>query len=130
MNKQWIYRNGEKPFSVTEIEGTDGQVRYASITKDNTLKGHYPGGQISNLCKSDHDLTPYEPYADFKIDDKVNAWNCARNGIVTSGHFAGLNSEGSPTTFYMGGTSFTRNCLDRCVWNFCEKAKKEDKQHE
>jgi hypothetical protein len=60
MSKQWIYRNGQIPFSVTEIEGTDGQVRYASITKDNTLKGHYPGGQHSNLCKSDHDLIPYK----------------------------------------------------------------------
>jgi hypothetical protein len=60
MNKQWIYRNGQHPFSVTEIEGTNGQVRYASITKDNTLKGHYPGGQNSNLFKSGYDLIPYK----------------------------------------------------------------------
>jgi hypothetical protein len=26
MNKQWIYRNGEKPFSVTEIKTPNGEI--------------------------------------------------------------------------------------------------------
>ena len=132
MSKQWIYRNGDKPFSVTEIVMTDGEVCYVSVTENEGIFIHQPDGKIMIRSCSVYDLIPYEPYSDYEINDNVHCWNDKGNGIVTSGHFAGLNNEGRPTTFTMGGTSFTRHSLDRYVWNFCEKAfcekaKKEDK---
>jgi hypothetical protein len=126
MNKQWIYRNGERPFSVTEIVMPYDQLRYVSVTNNEVLRTHYSDGQVMvNSCNI-HDLIPYEPYADFKIDDKVNTWD-DENGEVGCGHFAGLDKHGKATTFYNGGTSFTRHATQRYSWNFCEKANKEDK---
>jgi hypothetical protein len=126
MNKQWIYRNGQIPFSVTEIVMTDGEVCYVSVTEYEGIFIHQPDGKIMIRSCSVYDLIPYDPYADFKIDDKVNTWD-DDNGEVGCGHFAGLDKHGKATTFYNGGTSFTRHSTQRYSWNFCEKAKKEDK---
>jgi hypothetical protein len=123
MNKQWIYRNGDKPFSVTEIKMPNGSTQYTSVTKEGGMRWHSNDGEGFD---HKHDLIPYEPYADFKIDDEVHCWN-DENGIVTSAHFSGLNSKGRPTTFTMGGTSFTRHSLQVNAWIFCEKADREDK---
>jgi hypothetical protein len=130
MNKQWIYRNGEKPFSVTEIELPDGEVQYVSISKAGDMRLSGSDGAVFNGSNK-LDLIPYEPYADFKIDDKVNGWD-DDDGDILSGHFAGLTTDGKPTIFHNGGTSFTRHPTQRSSWNFCEKAfcdkaKKEDK---
>jgi hypothetical protein len=123
MNKQWIYRNGEKHFSVTEIKMPNGSRQYTSVTKEGGMRWHSNDGEGFD---HKHDLIPYEPYADFKIDDKVYSWD-DENGEVGCGHFAGLTADGKPTTFRDGGTSFTRHHLERFEWNFCEKANKEDK---
>jgi hypothetical protein len=126
MNNQWMYRNGERPFSVTEIYAPAGYHQYVSVNDDSCMRIHDTDG-TAFIGSSLYDLIPYEPYADFKINDEVHCWNDAGNGIITSGHFAGLNSEGRPTAFTMGGTSFTRHSLQVNAWFFCEKAKKEDK---
>jgi hypothetical protein len=126
MNKQWIYRNGQIPFSVTEIVMTDGEVCYVSVTENEGIFIHQPDGKIMIRSCSVYDLIPYEPYSDYVIDDKVYG-RYIENEKPTAGHFAGLNSDGKPTTFNFGGTSFTRHYRLVDTWNFCEKAKKEDK---
>jgi hypothetical protein len=130
MNKQWIYRNGDKPFSVTEIAMPDGSMCFTSVQVQGFLRFHYGTGKVLEGSR-DLDLFPYEPYADFKIDDKVNVWD-DEDDLVTSGHFAGVNKNGQPATFTNGRTSFTGSGTNS--WNFCEKAfcekraPKEDKQ--
>jgi hypothetical protein len=126
MNKQWIYRNGDKPFSVTEIVMTDGEVCYVSVTENEGIFIHQPDGKIMIRSSSVYDLIPYEPYSDYEIDDEVNCWDISED-IKQLGHFGGLSNNGKPTAFFDGGTSFTKNKFERNEWNFCEKAKKEDK---
>jgi hypothetical protein len=126
MNKQWIYRNGDKPFSVTEIVMPDGSMCFTSVHVQGFLMLHYGSGKVLEVGR-DLDLIPYEPYSDYVIDDKVNMSD-VENCSIGSGHFAGLTDDGKPTTFRDGGTSFTRKPRDRWEWNFCEKAApKEDK---
>jgi hypothetical protein len=125
MNKQWIYRKGEKPFSVTEIYAPNGDMKHISISKDNRMITHNKNGLILEDFGGAYDLIPYDPYADFKIDDKVYVKDAEHDNNPMPGHFAGLNENGQPTTFLGGCTSFT--CSGTIRWNFCEKADREDK---
>ena len=124
MNKQWIYRNGDKPFSVTEIAMPDGSMCLTSVQVQGFLRFHYSTGKVLEGSR-DLDLFPYEPYADFKIDDEVYVKDTAHQYQQICGHFAGVNGNGQPTTFVDGRTSFTEKETVR--WNYCEKANKEDK---
>jgi hypothetical protein len=124
MNKQWIYRNGEKPFSVTEIELPNGNVRLLSVSNNGVLRDYFCDGLQKQLLIHEYDLIPYEPYADFKIDDKVYVWDF-KGGVKMAAHWSGLNQNGQPTVFLGGCTSFTEHGTNS--WNFCEKANKEDK---
>jgi hypothetical protein len=126
MIKQWIYRNGDKPFSVTEIVMPGGEMRYVSATKSHGLRTHRTDGSILAHGYNELDLIPYEPYADFKIDDKVNVTDFKDNDPIQA-HWSGLDENGRPTTFTNGGTSFTRSKEETIYWKFCEKANKEDK---
>ena len=119
MNKQWIYRNGEKPFSVTEIIAPGGYVQYVSMSIDNQMRNHLTDGKTYIGCCG-YDIIPYEPYIDYEINDQVYGRHI-ENEKTTAGHFAGLNSDGKPTTFHNGGTSFTRHSLSVDTWSFCEK---------
>jgi hypothetical protein len=125
MNKQWIYRNGEKPFSVIEITSPEGRLFYVSMSFYGMAHFHNHDGTSNCYCANRRDLIPYEPYADFKIDDKVYVKDTAHQYQQICGHFAGVNENGQPTTFINGRTSFTG--AEAVRWNFCEKAKKEDK---
>jgi hypothetical protein len=124
MSKQWIYRNGDKPFSVTEIVMPDGSMCLTSVQVQGFLRFHYGTGKVLEGSR-DLDLFPYEPYADFKIDDEVYVRDNI-DGMEHARHFAGVTSMGLPTTFINGLTSFTGN-NQKNTWNFCEKANKEDK---
>jgi hypothetical protein len=127
MIKQWIYRNGDKPFSVTEIVMPDDDTVLLSVSKIGVIRNHFSGG--IEICSEDnqYDLIPYEPYADFKIDDEVYVTDF-KDGISQPAYWAGLDKHGKATAFIKGGTSFTRNKGDVNSWNFCEKrAPKEDK---
>jgi hypothetical protein len=119
MNKQWIYRNGETPFSVTEIVMPDGSMCLTSVQVQGFLRFHYGTGKVLEGSR-DLDLFPYEPYSEYEINDQVHGRHI-ENEKFTAGHFAGLNSEGKPTTFNFGGTSFTRHSRQVDTWNFCEK---------
>jgi hypothetical protein len=128
MNKQWIYRNGDKPFSVTEIVMPDGSMCFTSVHVQGFLMLHYSNGEVLRVNR-DLDLIPYEPYSDFKIDDEVYVYDDDDGDEFTkeAAHFAGIDKEGNPTAFRNGGTSFTRNPLEIDSWDHCEKANKEDK---
>ena len=126
MNKQWIYRNGEKPFSVTEIELPSGQVRYVSVTCTDSLRTHGSDGRAPPMSCCDHDLIPYEPYSEYVIDDVVYVGDFKDDELMPA-HWSGLDENGKPTTFINGGTSFTRSKEETIYWKFCEKANKEDK---
>jgi hypothetical protein len=127
MNKQWIYRNGDKPFSVTEVTSPEGRLFYVSMSLNGSVHLHNHDGTASFYGNSDKQLIPYEPYADFEINDKVYGRDDELDDSE-GGHFAGLTDDGRPTTFHNGGTSFTRYPHQRTAWNFCEKiAPKEDK---
>jgi hypothetical protein len=126
MNKQWIYRNGEKPFSVTEIYAPNGDMKHISISRDNRMTTHNKNGLILEDFGTAYDLIPCEPYADFKIDDEVYVTDF-KDGDPIQAHWSGLDEDGKPTTFINGGTSFTRSKEETIYWKFCEKAKKEDK---
>jgi hypothetical protein len=125
MNKQWIYRNGDRPFSVTEIEIPNGNVRLLSVSNNGVLRDYFCDGRQRQLESHEYDLIPYEPYSDFKIDDKVYVKDTAHQYQQICGHFAGVNENGQPTTFINGRTSFTG--AEAVRWNFCEKADREDK---
>jgi hypothetical protein len=125
MNKQWIYRNGEKPFSVTEIKSPFGASFYISMSSGGTLHNHFTSG-INMGVITIYDLIPYEPYADFNIDDEVYVKDTEEDNNPLPAHFARLDKDGKPTVFSHGCTSFTASNLT-LAWNFCEKANKEDK---
>jgi hypothetical protein len=129
MNKQWIYRNGDKPFSVTEIELPSGKLQYISVSELGGLRVHSSKGVVftgnGNFDLHSYDLIPYEPYSAFKIDDEVYVKDTAHQYQQICGHFAGVNGNGQPTTFVGGRTSFTEK--ETVHWLYCEKANKEDK---
>jgi hypothetical protein len=123
MSKQWIYRNGDKPFSVTEIVMLNGEVQYVSVSNANTLRCHFTNGSEFNGCHSSHDLITYEPYSDFKIDDECYFMDSENNAMpILCGHWAGLDEHGKPTAFGEGKTSFTSNG-SRKSFNFSKKAR-------
>jgi hypothetical protein len=130
MNKQWIYRNGDKPFSVTEIELPDGSLCFASAQSQGFLRFHYSNGKVLGLGGNrDLDLFPYEPYGDYKNGDEVYVHD-GNNPIPTAAYFFGLDGEGRPLTYPSGTSPFTYVAEDGVMsaWDFCEKAApKEDK---
>jgi hypothetical protein len=121
MDKQWIYRNGDKPFSVTELELPNGEVQYVSVSNLGGMRFHPNNGKVFNGTGK-YDLIPYEPYNDYEIDDEVYASDY-ESGIGNPAHWAGLDEDGRPTTFIEGGTSFTRIEGETISWTFCKKAK-------
>ena len=125
MNKQWIYRNGDKPFSVTEIAMPDGSMCLTSVQVQGFLRFHYSTGKVLEGSR-ELDLFPYEPYADFKIDDEVYVKDYEEDNHPWPCHFAGLDEDGRPTVFCHGFSSFTTSG-QTVAFNFCEKANKEDK---
>jgi hypothetical protein len=126
MSKQWIYRNKNKPFSVTEILLPNGEIFLTSVHKTGAMIHHNPTGDRINYSGNHSlDLILYEPYKDYKIDDKVYCGDSV-NSISTAGHFSKVNKYGQPTTFINGRTSFTEK--ETVFWNYCEKAKSKDKQ--
>ena len=124
MIKQWIYRNGDKPFTVTEIAMPDGSMCFASVQVQGFLRFHYSTGKVLEGSR-DLDLFPYEPYSDYEIDDKVYVSDLKEDSDPLPAYFAGLSKTGNPTTFLDGRTSFTENTT--VPWLYCEKANKEDK---
>jgi len=75
-------------------------------------------GNYQIVGESCLDLIEINPYEDFKIDDKVLVWD-DKNSIKQRGHFAGIDENGNPNTWYNGQTSFIT--VHRSIWNFCEK---------
>lgn len=66
------------------------------------------------------DLIEVQPWDDFKIDDPVIV---SDNGLSWSKrYFAGVNSNGLPTAFNNGTTSFTvPHPTHITEWNYCKK---------
>ncbi|MFT6835097.1 MAG: hypothetical protein ACJA0H_001131, partial [Francisellaceae bacterium] len=98
MNKQWIYRNGEKPFSVTEIKKPrTNDFLFIAVDDDSYITHHNKNGLRLNVVGHDpFDLILYEPYADFKMDDKVNVTDF-KDGDPIPAHWSGLDENGRAT---------------------------------
>ncbi len=122
MSKQWTYRNGDKPFSVTEIVMTDGEVCYVSVTENEGIFIHQPDGKIMIRSCSVYDLIPYEPYRGYVVDDKVYVKDYEEDDQALPAHLAGLDKYGRPTVLTHGCTSFT-TFGETVAFNFCVKAK-------
>jgi hypothetical protein len=127
MNKQWIYRNGDKPFSVTEIKSPFGGVQYVSVSSNNGVRIHDVTGEGFAGVHGSFDLIPYEPYSDFKHGDKVYVHD--GDNLPIAAYFRGLNCSGDPLTYPNGTSPFTWRTLDGDMtpWDYCEKADKGDK---
>jgi hypothetical protein len=119
MNKQWRYRNGDKPFSVTEIEMPLGNINYISVSTIGLMRCHGVDGMVFD-CDGDYDLRSHEPYSAYVLDDKVYVTDYKDNIPITA-HWAGLDEHGNPSTFIEGGTSFTRMEGETVSWTYCEK---------
>jgi hypothetical protein len=130
MSKQWIYRNGNKPFGVTEIKKPrTNDFWIIAVDEDSYITHHSKNGLRLNVIGHDpFDLIPYEPYSDYKINDEVYGRDDERDEGKNA-HFARLSDDGRPQTFPGGLTSFTYRPLNcgLVTWNFCEKADKGDK---
>lgn len=81
---------------------------------------HY-GKTWCNDDKCNLDLIEVNPYADFKVDDKVIVWDDSV-GIKYRAYFAGVNEQGLPLTWDEGQTSWTTKgnynyttAYDNCV---------------
>lgn len=83
------------------------------------------GHEVSSGDTSPYDLIEVSPYEDFKIDDPVMVSN---NGTIWDKmHFAGVNSEGKPTAFRHGVTSWSSLHLSVPVsWKHCRKPTAEE----
>jgi hypothetical protein len=128
MNKQWIYRNGDEPFSVTQIEMPNGEIFLTSVTKAGAIFHHNPpGDRVNYSVDYSFDLIPYEPYSDYKNGDKVYVHD--GDNLPIAAYFRGLNASGDPLTYPNGTSPFTWRTLDGDMtpWDYCEKADKGDK---
>ena len=68
-NKQYKYRNGEKPWKI--ITGVPNRADHIlSIAKEGRLYWHYDDGSIG-LYESGYDLIEIQPFEDFKDGDPV-----------------------------------------------------------
>ena len=83
------------------------------------------GYQGSAGDTSSYDLIEVSPYEDFKIDDKVMVSN--NETFWVRAHFAGVNSEGLPTAFKRGATSWSSLHLSVPEsWKNCRKPTAEE----
>jgi hypothetical protein len=74
-------------------------------------------GKVWKNDESGNDLIEISPYSDFKIDDKVLAWD--DKSYKVKRYFAGISELGEPLTWKDGQTSFTTN--EKTAWENCEK---------
>jgi hypothetical protein len=72
--------------------------------------------------ESDLILEPEPSWSSIPIDAKVLVWN--NESVPSRGHFAGVNKNGKPTTWFEGQTSFTTHMCE--TWDDCELYKGEE----
>jgi hypothetical protein len=125
MNKQWIFRNGEKPFSVTETVMPLGTINHVSVSNTGGMRFHNPDGVVFN-GNVDFDLIPYEPYSDYENGNEVYVHD--GDDEPQAAYFFGLDKNGNPLTYPSGTSPFTWVAADGPMspWDYCYKAK-EDK---
>jgi hypothetical protein len=113
---------------VTEVTSPEGRLFYVSMSLNGSVHLHNHDGTASFYGNSDKQLIPYEPYSDYKNGDEVYAHD-GDNPIPAAAYFFGLDGEGRPLTYPRGTSPFTYVEEDGVVrtWDYCEKAKKEDK---
>lgn len=95
--------------AVTNSDGEEIIVQYS-------LNGNFN----DSGSKSNQDLIECTPWDDIKVDDPVLVRFFGTDWQKR--HFAGINSEGNPTTWKEGKTSWTtKNRNSVCAWDECKK---------
>ena len=75
---------------------------------------------LDGIAWSSHlQLIEINPYEHIKIDDRVLVWDNSTSEKCKR-HFAGVDSNGKPTTWYGGATSWSSLNSDYRVWDNCE----------
>jgi hypothetical protein len=111
-----------------KYETKDGRTVELAVIKNSSVYGFLDGismtkwsvygkFHIDNQCESDLDLIEVNPYADFKVDDKVIVWD---DGDFRrhKGYFAGVHESGKPMVWNYGATSWNakeKKGFDNCV---------------
>jgi hypothetical protein len=111
--KNYKYTNGTKPFSVTPISMPLGIFdAWVSVTPDGNLIVHNSNNLRAISSTPDvagkipaYNLVEIKPYDHIKINDPV--WVHREGDPVSAGHFAGVNTHGSPMVWRDGKTNHT-----------------------
>jgi hypothetical protein len=91
---------------ITHEDGQQETIRF-------TAEGFY-----NKAGTSENDLVEVNPYADFKVGDKVLV---SDNGVDwEKRYFSHVTDDGKPSTFY-GGSISRSNIAQTIGWNFCKK---------
>jgi len=108
LDKTYKTRSGSKViihaiYPYNEMQQVQGAIHYTNCTQMNSwsLDGRFHEGTTDS---SGLDLVEVSPYEDWKIDDKVIAWNVTEK---YRRYFAGLNEAGEPMVFRNGHTSWS-----------------------
>lgn len=118
MEKKYRTRDG-KPARVLCVDSGFKDHPVIAIISGNFIHSFTEDGFLhKDKCHYDIDLIEDTPYADFKIDEPVMVKD-AINQTWLRGHFAGVNSNGSPTVWAGGGTSWTA-CFTQ-YWEECRR---------
>ncbi len=85
------------------------------LMEEFTLDGKYYADGSSHP----YDLIEETPYNHLYIDDKVLV---SHDGVTwKKRHFAGVDTQGKPTTFTDGKTSFTAGTEGTATWRYCKR---------
>ena len=112
---KYKYRNGEIPFSVTEVETPTGR-HIVSISASGNTWWHDKDGKYANLSRteSDKDLIEVSPYDHIKKGDRVLAGPHKYRRI-----FSHVSKEGAACCFAQGRTEWS-SCGETSRWSHVE----------
>lgn len=129
INKKYRTRSGRSVI-IYSTSGKDWAPVHGAV--EGQLLSWKANGTYYETEGSDLDLieiNPHDEYANFRIDEKVYAWNDGQF-ISQHAHFAGVSCNGKPLVFSEGRTSWTNgNCL-KIEFDYCKSENSEFIKHD